>query len=346
MKKKNKKKKGFSLKLNFLKSKKFLLLGSLFLAAAILAAYFSFAGGPTLGKVFSWKEAKVKDYGNKKVTPSGYQFVSYRGSDWGNEYFGAYTEKSNPPYATRELSKGVIGEDVAVLNSALRFIGTFSVRPGGETKGQAVTIGSGNKAAFEALKNNQEFDDNTIAALTAISYPALDSSYGDYLGDGKLDSYEQARILTIAVSYWGVSGSAGNSGQKLAFTFGGNCKVVCVGLTNFVPSKYDARETSFYGQANLLKQGETRKAYYPRVSYATTKGTSDVKLRQGLMYAAIARGHIGVMKNDFRTDGTWDQKSEAAVRGFEKFYGLTEDGKWDERVEYHIVQELTWALYE
>ncbi len=368
--KKKKGKKRSSKSLNsksLLKNRKLLFGAAIVLAIVVVAGFASFAGGAkTMGKVYSWKQGKViNNYKTAKTSPGAdYQFVMFNGSDWGNEYYGTYTEKTEPAFGSRELLPGDEGQDVLLLNSALKYIGGFQIYTGSRTDiTQAYrTVSTLSSTSFASLVNSSKFDDNTSAAIKAISYPNLDSSYGTYLDDNKLDSYELARILTIATSHWG---APVDNSRMVTFTVGGKCKPICAGFIKPDTAKYTKKKTTYYGQTSFRKSGEALMKAYPAVSFAVNKemlnddstkaGKSFVlsslkgnyaKTVQSMLNLAIKWGHITAFKTDFNTNGVWDAKSQTALKSFEKFYGLTQDGKWDSRIEYHVIQELGWALYE
>lgn len=341
----------------FLRSRKFLFLVAILLALVVIAGLTMFAGGgKTKGRVFSWKSEEAQNnYDVVTKAPSeDYQYVSYNTAEWNDRYLGVYTEKSEPAYASRELKPGDSGEDVLILKNALKRIGKAPVFRGDDgSKSKTGEYKDVLNKVFPVLATidvtNPAFDNTLTQAVEAISYPNLDSSYGTYLKDSKLDEYELARILSMATSSWTASGKW--------FVFDGVKPDVSYYKVSPTVNGYAIHITNYNGQKELRRQGEVLYKAYPLLAIQTVKSTPDFNsrvLKKGLKggdVATLQRMISTVLKYgqavapNVKANGLYDNTTAAGIKKIEEFYGLTQDGNLDPRTHYYIFSELVWPLY-
>lgn len=327
-------------------SKWILLAISLAVSLAVIVGIISFAGGEkNQGRVFSWKQGKVLfDYKVMKEAPVGFDFISYQDPSWEKNYIAAYTEKSNPKYASRELALGATGEDVAVLKAALEEIGYFNLVSKDAVGKEKNSLVREVFPSFVKLNKSFNYDQTVNDALTDLpkAFPGL---YESYLEDKSLDQYELVRLLVLA--------SDPTYSPALTTGFDYKLKRVLKEGSALPPTAFGAG----YQPITVGKKGNN---YSHKLTFVTNKTANQVSfssLKKGEESDSVAvlkslLGIAGSKNPEIKklgialTNGNdYDEKTFLLVKEYQKVYQLEETGIASEDLVYFLIKEIAWGGY-
>jgi hypothetical protein len=346
--------------LNFLKSRGFIFTAATMLGLAVIIGMFSMAGGSkTRGRLFSAATGTtLNSYAiqAQNPDPDKYQFVTYTEPKWGGQYLGVYTEITEPALG-REIAIGTAGNDVLAVKAAIKAIGGFTVTNGATGKATALRDAfAPNFAAVEWTSNVYDANLNNLLA-TALSKDGLDSSYGKYAEDSKLDSYEIARIFTLATDPGFLANGTGivfdyNTQQVLyegAIKGPGDPAVANYeykvldykGGKDYLTGKNE-KQAQYYYQAGIWVN-KTKPSYYSRTLREGQSG-GDVKVLQAMLNYVKGKHGGDLTYAKLKITGKYDANTQKAVKGYVNYYGAPQ-GFANKRVLAMLARELNWGLY-